>query len=494
MKRFVLLLLSLAYITVMNAERVECPVEHLDEGGVKFHLENKRRPKEMLNQYYAIRCWQTILIDKDINTYSEMDIKYQSADTAQLVYFKRNAIFETFMTAFDKHYSLVLSPDMIWLLIDQGIASQINEHAEELRDRLVGFEGQKTLRIDVERDILQNEEDWPDVIQRMSDSIASNMKTPLTDLMTCDFSTTGMAELVSSQITLMESVKKYFKYELCFSGCGVPDVTLLGTPQDWEDIRSRLSGLDDLGLKWWRKELEPILDEFVNASNGKVNRRFWLDMVGRYSKERAGTGICGGGGPAEYDGWFIKLFPFCEINDGHIVRTPKTVTHNTMVCSGIKKVDLRYTITYPNFEETHYLELWAGFLGSRQDSMNCSLKPEISWMLREKGGTETFNECLTEEEYEWMAKARANGKTISYHDNGNVCLISRFKENMEDYHIAEGCHDVRIIVPSSVSIPANLGEWCRKNNITTLMVKAIMTYDQRDEILRQVPSARVEIM
>lgn len=144
--------------------------------------------------------------------------------------------------SFDKHYSLVLSPDMIMLLISQGIATHINENAERLRDKLVDFEDQRTLKIVMNGDLLEQEEAWDWIIPAFSDSIDKNMKARFSDLMVCDFSTTGMVE--------------------------------------------RISRLDDLELGWWRKELEPVLDEFVNASEGNVNRKFWRDMVNEYSPER----------------------------------------------------------------------------------------------------------------------------------------------------------------------------------------------------------------
>ena len=50
-------------------------------------------------------------------------------------------------TAYDKHYPLVLSPDMIWLLILQGLASHVNANAEALRKRFVAHEGKLVLKL-----------------------------------------------------------------------------------------------------------------------------------------------------------------------------------------------------------------------------------------------------------------------------------------------------------------------------------------------------------
>lgn len=409
MKKLVIIIISLLCVSATHArkaksvkadknepapqEQLNEPITWLDGGGIKFHIEDKNAPETPLWVQSGLDCWKDILSETEINSW-DYNIRTHSATDSNLVHFNRNACFEGFLTAFDKHYSLVLSPDIIWLLISQGISTYINENAEKLRDRLVDFEGQMTLRIDyMGEDLLEHGENLEWIIQAFSDSIDSNMKSQFSDLMVGNFSTTGPVERVTSQITMMESVKKYFAFEAHLTGCGIPNITLLGTPDDWKEIRSRISRLDDLDLKWWRKDLEPVLDEFVNASEGNINRGFWLDMVKEYSPARAGRGGCGGIGnkPAEYNGWFTVFFPFTEskgwlinMDGSRPVRTNKVVTHNTKVYSGFKKADVLYVKHLPLKEEKHNLELWAGFIGMQLDWESRSLKPAMGWMVREK--------------------------------------------------------------------------------------------------------------
>ena len=42
-----------------------------------------------------------------------------------------------------------------------------------------------------------------------------------------------------------------------------------------------------------------------------------------------------------------------------------------------------------------------------------------------------------------------------------------------------------------ITVPSDLGEWCRKNGVKDLTVKAPMTDDQKADILRQFPTAVV---
>jgi Domain of unknown function (DUF4419) len=49
--------------------------------------------------------------------------------------------------AFAEHYPLRLTPDVIWLVILQGLATHINADPERYRSVLVAYEGKKTLKV-----------------------------------------------------------------------------------------------------------------------------------------------------------------------------------------------------------------------------------------------------------------------------------------------------------------------------------------------------------
>jgi len=328
------------------------------------------------------------------------------------------------------------------------------------------------------------------------------MKSEFSDLMVCNFSTTGAVERITSQITMMESVKKYFKYELQESGCGIPDITLLGTPDDWKEIRARIGRLDDLNLGWWRERLEPVLDEFVNASQGNVNRKFWLDMVDQYSPEKRVPAFCGMSPviPAQYNGWFTVLFPFCKDREDIIQRTPDIVSHNTDVCSEIKKVDVRYTWLDPMTlsEERHELELWAGFIGMEMDWETRTLKPAMSWMVREKPESDLYLDKLTPAEQTFIRSSKKirfinSGILEGIFGNSDTWYIMGLPSGsmLEKYPQGYKRNSLVFISLEKITVPDDLGKWCSKFGIESLTIKAPMTDEQKADILRQVPTATV---
>ena len=58
-----------------------------------------------------------------------------------------HAFFHTCEKAFNEHRSLAFSPDMFWLLVAQGLAQHINNHAEKLRHRFVEHTGKKEIKV-----------------------------------------------------------------------------------------------------------------------------------------------------------------------------------------------------------------------------------------------------------------------------------------------------------------------------------------------------------
>src|SRR5262249_47912713 len=66
--------------------------------------------------------------------------------------------------AFSEHRPLVLSPDVIWITIAQGIAHHVRLHAEELRGRLVRHQGRKELCIEALS--WETPQDWQEIVTK----------------------------------------------------------------------------------------------------------------------------------------------------------------------------------------------------------------------------------------------------------------------------------------------------------------------------------------
>jgi hypothetical protein len=296
-----------------------------------------------------------------------------------------NAFLGTVSTAFASHYPLVLTPDAVWLCIAQAFAVHVHQNAEELRSKFVRHEGQ--IEITVRRDDFVKgspENPWTEVFPAFSDAIAQHIGKQR-DLVVCDFSTTGPAERAASEIVLMAAMQKYFTYRV-LTLCGIPEITLEGTVQDWQSVRRRAQALGEYGLEWWANALLPILDQFVAAASGQADPLFWRSL---FKLKNAS------GGPY-VTGWINVFFPYLRSKDRLTVNRYVTAWAEGMnqpFGGGPVEADIPAGLTTVPFvwqylRDEIRMELLAGFVGMAQDPRTLALRPAIGWGVREAAAEE----------------------------------------------------------------------------------------------------------
>lgn len=149
-----------------------------------------------------------------------------------------------------------------------------------IRSKFVTHEGK--VKITVRRDDFlfnSSSNKWNEVIDEFSQRIGELTLANVSELFRANFSTTSSVSSVVSEIVLMDAMQKYFQFEFV-SLCTIPEIKLLGATEDWEALREKVrrlrSILDELGV--WYGKLEPILAEFIDASQGKINYDFWSQI------------------------------------------------------------------------------------------------------------------------------------------------------------------------------------------------------------------------
>lgn len=350
--------------------------------GTTFEVEKLSKPKGVLfTQSYEDIYKSLILSDAGLRLNRRekhedfpFGIVARSDAPDSLVAYGYNSFFDGMYEAYANHRPFVLSPDMIWLLISQGFARHVNENHEVLRNRLVDFTGKVTLVVESGKSLDDPTLSWEKLLPDFMKQIKQYAGKELVDGLTCDFSTTTSVERIASEITVMEAVKPYFEFVIMYVGCGIPEITLEGSPADWEKVLKKARKLKTYDLDWWISELEPLLTEFVNASKGKVDKDFWRNMFKYHSQKEYGA-------PKIIDGWIIKFFPY----DKHGKRNNlKQLAGSNNLPQEIVKADLKFIEAYNDTVLEIPLELWAGFVGLQQNNDNFALRPQIGWMVRKK--------------------------------------------------------------------------------------------------------------
>ncbi len=309
-----------------------------------------------------------------------------------------NGFVETIHIAYDQHRPLVLSPDDVWLTICQAFGNHIAVTADEQKENLVSTSAPDTISVFI-RDLAQdNQAGWEQLVEGFNDSLTVHLKHDPVSLVNQKFSTTNPVISTAYQITLMDAVKSYFSFE-GGSGCGIPEITLLGTTADWQKIHDELDQFDAYGMEFWTKELKPVIREFISASEGKPNIEFWKAIYKHESFY----------GTNSVTGWIHKFFPYLrdDLNTEADVwdretEFKKTYYRNPFIAGndhllsdistfdfpkGYVSVPFVWTEFRPKTKDfvKHELELNAGFLGIDQGS-DLTLQPFISWVITQANG------------------------------------------------------------------------------------------------------------
>jgi hypothetical protein len=288
-------------------------------------------------------------------------------------------LIEACYRAYTDHRPLRLSPDAVWLTLLQGVAAHVRENAEELRHHFTRH--QERLAITVRRDDFRRgspKNPWPEVFADFAAAIGAHVG-PSLELLRADFSTTGPVERAAGDAMLMSAILPYFEFRfMCI--CGIPAVTLDGTPEDWEQLVQLVRAWEAFGLGWWLEHLLPTLSQFAAASRGEVDREYWRRLFGI-------TELCG----REYfEGWIASLFPYLTCAPDPAGRRP--VRRNGAFDQGLgtpvfREQDFafgpgRVPFVWEYRGRCFDMEFIGGLIGVRQDADTGALSPEVGWAVR----------------------------------------------------------------------------------------------------------------
>lgn len=290
-----------------------------------------------------------------------------------------HAFFSALHAAFFDHRPFVLSPDMIWLLIAQGFANHVNENAEEMRSHFVSHQGKKQLT--VRRDYFfkgSPENPWENVFDEFSTHIRGEIGETNHELIVSQFSTTGVIEKAAGEVVLMDAMKSYFEYAVV-TRCGIPEIRLEGTYEDWAQLAKKTKSLGDaFGLKWWTERILPQLETIAAHSKGQGDPSFWRDIY-KFNNSSGGPYI---------DGWIIDFIPYLSTEEGMQRNTNITgdgryghlfITTRDLP-TGLSTVPFVWEYLGTNYN----MDFVAGFTSFTQDPDTYAVRPKIGWAVRDK--------------------------------------------------------------------------------------------------------------
>ena len=211
----------------------------------------------------AVKSDCNLVSKSDLSFNNPVDYHSRYEQTNNLVKGEtENHFLNTFITAYNNHVPLKLRPDDIHIALQLIFCTCINNNAEKLRNVFVDFDGQKEL-------IIQLKSFDPDVMMRLfTDEIKNNIKNfEFSEKFVTDYSTTTPIIKTVSNTLLMNATKEYFKFT-CIMSCGIPEVILDGTTNDWKKLQDYYKYMKTLlcetELKKWFIHFDVIMNMFVD--------------------------------------------------------------------------------------------------------------------------------------------------------------------------------------------------------------------------------------
>lgn len=400
-----------------------------------------------------------------------------SFDDESLCYMGEDNLFKCMVNAYADHHPLVLSPDVVWLIIAQNFSNYVNKHSEEMRDLFVEHEGKMKIVVTEDNDVLGKsgtKGDWEKLLSDFTAGVAANTRGDVAEMMTADFTTTGVTERIASQITLMDAVETFFEWWNMTVACGIPSITLTGTPDDWRKVQAKARSLEKYGLEKWSRQLDKVLAEFVKASEGQPDRVFWRSIVKKLRvDELKNIRRCSGSDVTMLDGWFLTFFP-----DKWFGVPPEEVAWTSSMANEMVSVPFNQVYTHPvtNEEvEVVPMELWAGFVGVEVDSVTQAFTPKIGWLAR-----------VSDPEAEEVARLEEETKFL-------VLYYSMSKDQPTPPEILSKMSHIRSLdLDYGDEVPVNVPEWMDSLSIERLEIYGSLTEEEEARLRQRFPNADIK--
>jgi hypothetical protein len=292
-----------------------------------------------------------------------------------------SGFFLACVRAYSEHLNLSLDPDSFKLIILQGLAQHINQNPEKFRKDFVSHKGQKhiqLLRDDFVMGSTKNE--WGGLFEEFAQKIDEDLKDKtLYKMIQSPMTTSTPTTIASFNVALMDAMQSYFSYGFT-TCCGIPNITLKGTPEDWSSLIKLAEHISQYDLDWWTtKHLIPILKKILQTVENPETRdvKFWSNLINEG----------GGSGGPYYSGWICKLFPYLQDERQGPQRNIFNYSKNfgggitlSEIPSGISNAP----VTWEYLGVEHNMVFTSGFYGYLYDPTSHTLSPEISWIVYEK--------------------------------------------------------------------------------------------------------------
>lgn len=290
-----------------------------------------------------------------------------------------NSLLKAVHLAFAGHHGLTLSPEVLYVAIVQGLSAHINMDPEKHRKAAgIAFEGKVGLKLDLR--VHRQVRTWEDAFTHFSSEIGKWIPKDLEGELKPTFTTATPLSTAVTAMTIMDVYKGYFEYSIG-AACGIPEITLEGSPQDWillqKHAKQLLARFE--GTEAWSAQLDSVLAQFVRASQNDVDAGFWQKIY-KYTEKF----VCF---PAGVSGWINVFFPYVgrkQLISNHCLDWKSCMENSREIVPALFPSGTTNTpFTWVARKKETEMQLLAGIVGIDKLKNN-HLKPNLGWAVLAK--------------------------------------------------------------------------------------------------------------
>lgn len=331
---------------------------------------------------------------KEVNGSFKLGATDFSSEFNDSIAWTRTAGFvESVFYGYQQHHNVIIRPDDIWTAIITQFSFYVNANAESLRHAFVNFEGKQDLVVKFRARI--DEVPPPKFIKKIVKLINQNIDPDVAKWILPNFTTTTINDKLTAGVAMMSTLQNYFDYEFWGIICGIPEATILGTVEDWENIRDRVRNLTHFELpqknvmEQWSNMLVKIIDNFVSVKKGNPpDEVFWKQAI-RVDYKLIDL-VCAKINETYINGWLTAFTAFTlggrwrgeDFVNQNMTSWPWLKVRTDKITPGLVQVPIKIHDEYAEeYERDYHGAILAGHMGYSVKRDEKTLQPLTGWIM-----------------------------------------------------------------------------------------------------------------
>ncbi len=257
------------------------------------------------------------------------------------------------MMAFTEHLPLRIEPAHFWVTIIQEVATMVKQNPKKYAHVFNGDPDHKKILKVICDELANGDQHWPLAIGRFRSALCAETGVELVEGFFPNFSTDDPTRELVYLVSAMDAASPYFEYEV-HTRCGIPEIQLEGTLEDWSSLYKRLVWLEaTFGRNVYFDRVKKIIDRIgQQVKSGQPDINFWSSFF-KYQMESGGDKVTG---------WITDLYAYIYTEGGPVFKDLETREYGSNEFpSGLSVVPFTWVLLGDRFP----MRFFSGFTGVR---------------------------------------------------------------------------------------------------------------------------------